>query len=344
MPIYVWKVKNVQHQSLNNIHSHENGNNSLPRPDVTQKSLLPLLLCPYHELYPSFSLKQQYPAHSPSLHQENMSRIKLLCQELPKLSVPLPPLRTFTLFPELPKELRHEIWRLAAFVSRDVKLWTVKCGRTSSRIPGQTQHPGIVQASNESRTHALKYYTRLEEKCPQLRDGSEDTNDRFRNTLFVNFAVDRFFYDMGWSYRIDGFNIDPVHLDLLKHCARRIELTKYAGENFSLDFMIWMVFDTLCEFKNLKELTLVCSDWASNGEEQTISRYLQREDVNVAIRYHHELEWSYRMRNAVTGVQTHQVPVPIRIQWIFHEECDLSPCAAGQKRFEEVGEALPSPP
>jgi hypothetical protein len=59
----------------------------------------------------------------------------------------------------------------------------------SSRISRQTQHPGIIQASNESRAESLKYYTQLEEKCPRSCIWGEALNYLFRtNGKYERFA------------------------------------------------------------------------------------------------------------------------------------------------------------
>jgi hypothetical protein len=246
-------------------------------------------LCPYLKLYPSFFWKQQHPARSPSRNQENMSRIKHLCHELPKLSIPLPPLRTFILFPELPKELRDEIWRLAAFVPRDVKLWIFFVPRISHRIPGQTQHPSIMQASNESRTEALKYYTQLEERCPRWCSDFEDPSDRFRNTLFINFAVDRSVFNPWRSPRrpLDTFSFEPAKLHLINHCAPHIE-GQMDDDEFK-DHVLYEPFDSsrrdffvILLFENLKEFTFITSmwrNWAASPAEHNILGELEHRNA-----------------------------------------------------------------
>jgi hypothetical protein len=329
------KIKLFKHQSSNNIlHSHESGNWQ----EVTQTSLLSLLLCPYHELYPSLFLKQQHSAHSPSRNQENMSRIKFLCHELPKLSIPLPPLRTFSLFTELPKELRYDIWRLAAFVSRDVKLWIAYVPRISPRVAGQTQHPGIIQASRESRTEALRYYTQVWERCPQWCSDFEDPSDRFRNTLFINFAVDRFVFNPWRSARrsLDAFNFEPAKLHLINHCALQIEGEMDDGE--FKDHALGEPLDSVCKdffviltFENLKELTFITFMWRDSAAPPAEHNILGELEQRNAIERFKAL-WRLNLLELIFNQLFH-------FQWMIHEEDDLSPCAPGQERFEEAVEA-----
>jgi hypothetical protein len=281
--------------------------------------------------------KQQKPTHSPPLNQDKMSRFKLLCHKLPKLSIPLPPLQTFALFPELPKELRDEIWRLAALIPRDVKIWNIYHGGTSLRVSGQTQPPGIVQASNESRTESLKYYTRLEEKCPLW--ANHRGNIEFNKTFFVNFAADRFIYQDEWSWfaiNDEIFNIDYGQLHLIKHWASHILMSESAPTSiYGIDptFSHRRDFYTLLKLTNSQEFTFIVRNWAPSGEENTVLADSQRCDIITAITNHY-------LRDSWDGPIA---PINLQLQWVINQEDDLSPCATGQKRFEEVGEALPPP-
>ncbi|KAK0105063.1 hypothetical protein ONS95_004572 [Cadophora gregata] len=95
----------------------------------------------------------------------DISRVKSLLAQIPPLAIPKHgpvDLQQFTLFGNLPNEIREQIWTLAAFEPRFIKL--IELDRSSpsfnqtwdSRVPGQPKHPGIIGACRESNAIASK--------------------------------------------------------------------------------------------------------------------------------------------------------------------------------------------
>ena len=120
-----------------------------------------------------------------------MSRVHNLCLQLPKLecffpSPQLPPRTSFTLFPDLPRELRNKVWELAAHVSQDIDL-------SNKRNPPRSYHPpAIMCVSREAREEGSRYYT-------PCRNAAHIWTPSFLNPhvagiLWINFAVDRFVF------------------------------------------------------------------------------------------------------------------------------------------------------
>ena len=85
-----------------------------------------------------------------------MSRLQTLLSVLPRLTLPTPrvaSLYEFTLFPNLPPELRNKIWRYAAYEPRvisilfnlkDIDPDDVNKGVWTSNVEDQTRHPGVM--------------------------------------------------------------------------------------------------------------------------------------------------------------------------------------------------------
>ena len=78
------------------------------------------------------------------------------------------PLTSFTLFPELPQELRDHIWAFASFLPRDVPVFTAAVSPNYSdigslylpyyQIISSQPAPPILHASREARLEGLKHY------------------------------------------------------------------------------------------------------------------------------------------------------------------------------------------
>ncbi|KAN0089558.1 hypothetical protein V8E51_019818 [Hyaloscypha variabilis] len=127
-----------------------------------------------------------------------MSRVQLLCQDLPKLEI-IVPLREFTLFPDLPPELRHRIWRFAAMVPRSIRLRRLDY---SSTYDDQPDAPAIMRTSRESRWEGKRYYTLFRElKHIETEQGLLDWTGEYidyrrKKMVWINFKVDRFMWDL----------------------------------------------------------------------------------------------------------------------------------------------------
>jgi hypothetical protein len=95
-----------------------------------------------------------------------MSRLRSLLSTLPKLDVTnCYFLQTFTVFPELPPELRLKIWRVAAFHPRAFDFdYPHSNPKERVRLYNDLKDrlrrvPSALQVNHESRTEALMHYT-----------------------------------------------------------------------------------------------------------------------------------------------------------------------------------------
>ncbi|PMD32986.1 hypothetical protein L207DRAFT_608757 [Hyaloscypha variabilis F] len=112
-----------------------------------------------------------------------MSQLPALLASLTRLQIPEnspdhpPPLTEFTLFGDLPVELRVKIWAIAACEPRKIILKSRARTSTAlqlrSSVDGQTRHPSLLQVNFESRQAGLQFY----EKYIEIEQGS--TNDSF---------------------------------------------------------------------------------------------------------------------------------------------------------------------
>lgn len=67
---------------------------------------------------------------------------------------------TFHLFPQLPSELRSQIWRLAASEPRHIRLQTNRDNPLIQYLIPSLPPPAILHTCQESRTEAQAYYTK----------------------------------------------------------------------------------------------------------------------------------------------------------------------------------------
>jgi hypothetical protein len=126
------------------------------------------------------------------------TRPQSLLADIPKLSIstPLQPIESFTLFPDLPVDIRIKIWKLLSFERRKVKLFFLPrsvAHKKSHLIKGQSKIPTVLHICKESRAAGLRYYTLclehvLEENLEQANGGP--------NHVYVNFDVDHFAHDI----------------------------------------------------------------------------------------------------------------------------------------------------
>lgn len=111
----------------------------------------------------------------------------------------------FTCFPDLPAELRCKIWKAAAFIPRNVNIWSCDFGKKISiplndnedeaegdvlviwKLCSTTTIPTILQVCKESRTEALKHYKLDFGTSYTFRDFTFTTHPR----IYFNFEVDR---------------------------------------------------------------------------------------------------------------------------------------------------------
>lgn len=198
-----------------------------------------------------------------------MARLNTLLLTLPPLSIPPPPtpstvLSTFTLFPKLAPELRDMIWKYAASEPRTVRLFTIDgtLGTTDPsqtlKVSGQSKHPGIFQACRESRKVAMEIYEKCSVTVISNIDGLLD-----RDTIYVNFAVDRFFFQMSTAPTVDHgglgardptLNFTPGHFKQIQH----LQMELSAG--LWIDRTLW----NLIGCSNIASVWFTNFDWAKN--------------------------------------------------------------------------------
>jgi 2EXR family len=152
-------------------------------------------------------------AMSPNINQ--ISRLQYLLSILPKLIIPTPlqPLETFTLFSQLPIEIRTKVWKLLSFQPRKVKLFfdrpPVILNKRRS-IDGQSRIPVVLRICQESRKEGLRHYTLCKEKVPiRLPVGD------WINHLYINFNVDHFMHGFVLEYG-EGFLSSNFDLEVLE--------------------------------------------------------------------------------------------------------------------------------
>lgn len=111
---------------------------------------------------------------------------------------------SFTLFPQLPLEIRMRIWELACFFPRNVDIWVTHLPESYIREPpenytrggpptpfrylSRSPVPAILHVCNESRTIGLNFY--------KLEFGSGTFELQYftlsvKPTIYVNLSVDR---------------------------------------------------------------------------------------------------------------------------------------------------------
>jgi hypothetical protein len=100
----------------------------------------------------------------------------------------------FTLFPNLPLELRRNIWRFAASTERIIE---VRWGHCKDYYHSSTPPPSVLHASRESRIEALRYYEVLEmENCWAYMEGF--------GAMFRTYI----------NYQRDTFYLSALHIDM----------------------------------------------------------------------------------------------------------------------------------
>jgi hypothetical protein len=112
-------------------------------------------------------------------------------------------LTEFTIFTQLPAELRIKIWKHAAFIQRNIDIWTSDFGEqlhvptdgiddpvawfTLWKYSSRTPPPSILSVCQESRVEGLKHYKLDFATSFSFRDFTFSTTPR----IYINFAVDR---------------------------------------------------------------------------------------------------------------------------------------------------------
>jgi 2EXR family len=219
-----------------------------------------------------------------------MSRVHDLCLQLPKLAFSLAqPCQTFTLFPELPLELRTRIWIFAASIPRNIYLTEL---RIVPLVAGQSVAPAIMHASQESRTEGKRYYTCCEDMAAVggpsfFLDGRSRSSTRSndRNLVWINFSVDHFVYlpDPGHvpAFLTRYFNLNFQTLKRIQHLVLSVQSPVY------LTFDLFSVEYILDRIKRLRSFTIKVMTHVGGHpkEEGIIDRQFQdEEEIRTTLR------------------------------------------------------------
>ncbi|CZS91416.1 hypothetical protein WAI453_011675 [Rhynchosporium graminicola] len=111
-----------------------------------------------------------------------ISRLQNLLRQLPKIMSK--PLETFTIFPELPDELRGLIWKAACFEPIKVRFSAFLNTSIHSilmkmpEVKAKDRVPAILHTTSESRLEALRWYKATRKICPP-GDCQNPFHDRF---------------------------------------------------------------------------------------------------------------------------------------------------------------------
>jgi hypothetical protein len=177
-----------------------------------------------------------------------MTRLQQLCSLLHKLSVSVPSPRepeTFTLFPNLPIEIRLKIWGITASVARDVIL--APNFLVTNRLNYQSLAPAIMHTCKESRQEGKLYY----ELCTEIYYRRRFDCGMPVNTTWINFSVDRFII-RGYCSLLPyaRLNYEQNMVEKIQHLLVIGFHTKYI-EN-SMTQVLWLL-----QLPELRELTAI---------------------------------------------------------------------------------------
>ncbi len=154
----------------------------------------------------------------------------------------------FTLFTNLPSELRIKIWKHSFPAPRVVP---VRFQRDSGQYTSNSAPPTLLHVSSESRSILLSTYTKLM------------LSPKYNSIVFVNFDIDTIFFDSLDCSPDGDLSLDLVrspHKDRILSCA--------------IDSQVWEVlrafkYDPLSEvttMPNLRTIALVMQRDRDNGE------------------------------------------------------------------------------
>jgi hypothetical protein len=205
------------------------------------------------------------------LTQENNTPLRGLLSKLPKLTVAGFPkdLETFTLFPNLPLELRLKIWSYAGDHPQTLQLtdtWSCKSQRRVG-VEGNNQVPGILQACAESREEGLKHYTACTKRCAfsvEIHGMNGHVASRKPCTaskVYINFDVDRFYMQRMEEQDLPNDMMDeylPVY-QLESSDLAKIQLLDIPWEYLRVPFLRDSVL--IKEAKSLREVNFIITPY-----------------------------------------------------------------------------------
>ena len=192
-------------------------------------------------------------------------RIKSLLGRLPRLQSPYGDrAKTFTLFPNLPPELRGIIWKICCSQPRTINLIIASgVSLAKARVESDDEHPAVLQICRESREEGLRYYIRCRKdrsiSAILTRTRIPRAPGKLRHTLFVNFKVDCF---RVWN-RFCTRPFFEEHFELPSHGEQLVEKVQiHIGNRFSAaPPNLWgkVLVNDLQKLKSLKSVTATLS-------------------------------------------------------------------------------------
>jgi len=200
------------------------------------------------------------------LTQENTTRLHGLLSKLPNLTVSGFPedLETFTLFPNLPLEIRLKTWSYAGDHPRTLQLtdtWYQKKQRVG--IEGNNRVPGILHACSESRQEGLKHYTACTKRCSRW-EKIHGINGHVASQIscpaskvYINFDVDQFnLQKMETSSRPRN---SLASYQLERRDLAKIQLLDIPWEHLSVKFLPDSV--RINEAKSMREVNFIVTPY-----------------------------------------------------------------------------------
>lgn len=210
--------------------------------------------------------------------------------------------------------------------SRDINIFSGKYVSRSitqgpqlqTRVQGQCQHPGMVQASRESREESERYYTCCLEKKSWYSKSDEDSKELRRNVVFVNFAVDRFVLediasrtDIPWGLQNSVQFLNLNLKDIQKACH-------FGGFNGNREFL-----QQLRKLVPIKRVTFM---------ENTSSR----EMIEVEDDLIHALCIQIGNNEYTTSERHKRFEFKFQVDWQWKPKEDLPPCASDIKLHDRT--------
>lgn len=231
-------------------------------------------------------------------------RIKWLLSKLPQLQSPCDNrIKAFTLFPNLPPELRSFIWKICSSEPRTINLVLPRgISLDKARVENSDEHPAVLQVCQESREEGLRYYSRCLEEGSDASFFSEarilQAPGKVRKALFVNFKVDcfRVWHNL-WEDPFFGkhFKLPLKGEDLVENFQ-----IQFGKAGFASPPNLWerVLINDLQKLKSLKSVTATLSSQdriqsTSPLEEDILQQSWER-------RYFHEIQQEI-LRNLPRG-------------------------------------------
>jgi len=229
-----------------------------------------------------------------------MSRLPALLASLTRLQIPEnrpdhpPPLTEFTLFGELPVELRVKIWGIAACEPSKIILKSRTRTSTAlqlhSSVDGQTRHPSLLQVNFESRQEGLQFY----EKCIEIEQGSTNDSSPIRvsrscKVLYINFSKDVFLFNCVWFLqpaprdynfcscilnRIERLEVIDSRLETIQH-----PLFNYRFTRDKINLVTWrklLAIQSTKTFKAAQDFTYTFGRRFRSDSKDNLERELER--------------------------------------------------------------------